>query len=201
MLLLHHYLWDFYLIAFSTKSPDLSIGFAIFLGIGSTIGMINMYYILGVVGKKYDSIKYVRYSIVYIGLCGGVAGVVVGNLVNSVNAFDLALISSVASAAVMLILLILSPVLTSTHYAEEWVQDSEHIDIDNDKLFIFKQYKLTNREIEVCKLLLQGYTLRQISAMMNIAYSTVNTYCTAIYRKLNINSRTELLLMFKDYMC
>ena len=47
-------------------------------------------------------------------------------------------------------------------------------------------------------LLLQGYTLRQISAILPIDYSTVNTYFTAAYRKLEINSRTELLLKFKD---
>jgi len=66
-------------------------------------------------------------------------------------------------------------------------------------LHMFRKYKLSNREIEVCKLLLQGFTMRQIAAILSLAYPTVNTYCTSIYRKLNINSRTELLLVFKEY--
>ena len=31
-------------------------------------------------------------------------------------------------------------------------------------------------------------------------HPTVNTYCTSIYRKTKINSRTELLQVFKDYI-
>jgi DNA-binding CsgD family transcriptional regulator len=58
---------------------------------------------------------------------------------------------------------------------------------------------MSNREIEVCKLLLQGYTMRQISGILSIAYPTVNTYCTSIYRKTNVNSRTELAQVFKEY--
>jgi DNA-binding CsgD family transcriptional regulator len=73
------------------------------------------------------------------------------------------------------------------------------MEIGNEQLHIFKKYRLTKREIEVCKLLLQGYTMRQISGILSLAYPTVNTYCTSVYRKLNINSRTELLLLFKDY--
>lgn len=62
-----------------------------------------------------------------------------------------------------------------------------------------KDYKLTPAEIEVCSLLLDGYTLRQISVMVSKAYATINTYCTSIYRKLNINSRVELLLLLQEY--
>ncbi|HOV41912.1 MAG TPA: helix-turn-helix transcriptional regulator, partial [Oscillospiraceae bacterium] len=77
--------------------------------------------------------------------------------------------------------------------------DSQFSEIDNEQLNIFLKYKLSRREIEVCKLLLQGYTLRQISGILSIGYSTVNTYCTSIYRKTKINSRTELMQVFKDY--
>ena len=62
-----------------------------------------------------------------------------------------------------------------------------------------KDYKLTPAEIEVCCLLLEGYTLRQISGIQSKAYATINTYCTSIYRKLNINSRTELFLLLQEY--
>ena len=59
--------------------------------------------------------------------------------------------------------------------------------------------KLTPAEMEVCTLLLEGYTLRQIAAMLSKAYATINTYCTSIYRKLNVNSRVELLLLLQEY--
>lgn len=62
------------------------------------------------------------------------------------------------------------------------------------------ELKLSPREMEVCILLLDGYTMRQISAMLNISYSTVNTYYTSTYRKLGVNSRTELIVMFREYL-
>ena len=60
-------------------------------------------------------------------------------------------------------------------------------------------YNLTPREAQVCKLLLQGYTLRQIAGILILSPATVNTYCTALYRKLNINSRIQLLLLAQNH--
>lgn len=62
------------------------------------------------------------------------------------------------------------------------------------------ELRLTPKETEVCVLLLNGLTMRQISGALGIAYSTVNTYCTSIYRKLGINSKTELLVMFSEHL-
>lgn len=186
--------------AFSIYFKKQAVGFAVLLGIGSTIGMINMYYILGVIGKKYNSMRYIRLSILFIGICGGVSGVVVGNLINRINTFEISIVTSIISTAVMMLLLIMSPLFAQIHFGFEWARDSEKMEINNDNNCIFKKYQLSKREEEVCKLLLQGYTLRQISAMLSIAYPTVNTYCTSLYRKLEINSRTELLILFKDYI-
>jgi DNA-binding CsgD family transcriptional regulator len=185
--------------AFTAEVPGMAYVFAIFLGIGCTIGMINMYYILAVVGKKYNSMQYLRLSILFIGICGGVSGVMIGNLINKINTYQISIIASVIAAAFMLIFLMLSPFLAQAQYFEDWTKDSGKMEIE-DNLDIFHRYNLSKREAEVCKLLLEGYTLRQVSAILSIAYSTVNTYCTAIYRKLNINSRTELIMLFKDYV-
>lgn len=185
--------------SFIGRIEALTAAFSVFLGIGSTIGMINMYYILGVIGKKYDSMKYVRLSILFIGLCGGLAGVIMGNLIYEINTFDVSVITSIVSAGIMLMFLMMSPILSRTYYSDEWADDSQRIEIDNDHMYMFRKYALSKREIEVCRLLLEGYTLRQISAIISIAYPTVNTYCTSLYRKLEINSRTELFILFKDY--
>lgn len=185
--------------SFVNQVEEITIFFSLFLGIGSTMGMINMYYILGVIGKKYNSIKYVRFSILFIGICGGLSGVFIGNLIYEINVFNVTVVTSVIAGGVMILFLILSPLLTNIYYSDEWVDDSQKTEIDNEHIYMFKKYSLSKREIEVCKLLLEGYTLRQISAIISISYSTVNTYCTSLYRKLGINSRTELLIIFKDY--
>lgn len=184
---------------FIGEIPSMAIPFAILFGISSTVGMINMYYIIGVVGKKYDSMHYMKLSVFLIGICGGISGVVLSNLIQSFNTVFFSAAVSIVSMAVMLLFIMSSPLVSQSYYHDDWAKDSEKRDIDNDQCNIFKKYGLSKREIEVCKLLLQGYTLRQISGILSIAYSTVNTYCTSSYRKLGINSRTELMVMFKDY--
>lgn len=59
---------------------------------------------------------------------------------------------------------------------------------------------LTPREKETFYILLGGYSLKETAQQLNIGYSTVNTYQTAIYKKLNVNSRAELIINFRD-MC
>ena len=184
---------------FTMQIPVLVVPFALLMGIGNAVGMINMYYIIGVVGKKYNSIRYIRLSTFFIGICGGVSGVVLGNFIHRKNTFEISMIVSIISVAVMLLFIMLSAVVSQSQYYDDWAKDSEKTEIDNEQLYMFKKYHLSKRETEVCKLLLQGYTMRQISGILSIAYSTVNTYCTSVYRKLEINSRSEMLLLFKDY--
>ncbi len=186
--------------AFTPQSPGLSIPFSVFLGIGSTIGMINMYYIIGVIGKKYDSLQYMRMSILFIGLLGGASGIVVGNMISRTGTIEISVFASIVSALVMLAFMFISPIMERANYLNAWGLESNRTEVGGGRFDMFKPYGLSKREAEVCDLLLQGYTLRQISAILSIAYSTVNTYCTSAYRKLGINSRAELLLKFKDHI-
>lgn len=183
--------------ALADHQPYLQIIFALFLGAGNSMGVVTMYYMVGVIGKKFHSLKYIQRSIVFVGICGGVAGVIAGNIIVSMR--EATIVASVVVSTVMMLLVTFYPLMLNDHF-KSWTQDAEKAEIDNEQLFLFKKYKLSKREIEVCKLLLQGYTMRQISGILSLAYPTVNTYCTSMYRKLNINSRTELLVMFKDYM-
>jgi DNA-binding CsgD family transcriptional regulator/uncharacterized protein YhhL (DUF1145 family) len=185
--------------AFIPQVPEFTVPFSLLLGLGSTVGIINMYYIIGVVGKKYDSIRYVRLSIFFIGIFGFASGIAVGNMISHVGTFEISISVSILSAAVMIAFMFVSPIMEREEYINLWGLDSQLSEIDNEQLHIFLKYKMSRREIEVCKLLLQGYTMRQISGILSIGYPTVNTYCTGIYRKTKINSRTELMQVFKDY--
>jgi DNA-binding CsgD family transcriptional regulator/uncharacterized protein YhhL (DUF1145 family) len=186
--------------AFIPQAPGLAIPFAVLLGLGSTIGIINMYYIIGVIGKKYDSMRYLRLSILFIGVFGGVSGIAVGNMISRVGTFEISISASILSAVVMIAFMFVSPIMERADYVYDWGFDSNHMEVGGGRLALLRPYGLSKREAEVCDLLLQGYTLRQISAILSIAYSTVNTYCTSAYRKLDINSRAELLHKFKDHI-
>ena len=54
------------------------------------------------------------------------------------------------------------------------------------------EYKLTNRQKEVLKLLYDGGSYKQIADVCNISIETLNSHIKAIYPKLNINSRGEI---------
>ena len=56
---------------------------------------------------------------------------------------------------------------------------------------------LTDREKEIFYLLLSGKTAREISLDLNLSLSSINTHSEKIYRKLDIHSRTELMVKYK----
>jgi DNA-binding NarL/FixJ family response regulator len=57
--------------------------------------------------------------------------------------------------------------------------------------------ELTAREREVSQLLIDGQTYRQVAHDLNIAPDTVRQHIKNIYKKLQINSRIELVREFK----
>ncbi len=58
---------------------------------------------------------------------------------------------------------------------------------------------LTPRELDVFRLLLEGYTLQETADQLGVKYSTVNTHMTAIYKKLGVKSRAELIISYHDF--
>lgn len=58
--------------------------------------------------------------------------------------------------------------------------------------------KLTKKELEVFKILVEGYTMKEASKLLQVKYSTINSHTKAIYKKLNVNSRSQLILNFHN---
>jgi DNA-binding CsgD family transcriptional regulator len=64
----------------------------------------------------------------------------------------------------------------------------------------FKESKqLTEKEIDIVKLLLQGYTYKAISENSFISENTVKFHVKNIYQKLNINSKMDLVKIFTTF--
>jgi DNA-binding NarL/FixJ family response regulator len=53
---------------------------------------------------------------------------------------------------------------------------------------------LSNREEDVVKLLMEGYSNREIAQGLNLSENTIKNYLFRIFEKLGVSSRTELLL-------
>ncbi|MFN8414343.1 MAG: helix-turn-helix transcriptional regulator [Anaerolineales bacterium] len=62
----------------------------------------------------------------------------------------------------------------------------------------FENNRLTERENDVIKLLIQGKSNKQIALGLGISNRTVEFHLSNIYTKLGVNSRTEAILKFTD---
>lgn len=111
----------------------------------------------------------------------------------------------VASLIVVLIIvlafLILSPFSYRYLFSSEWVNelhrsDMQINDLNTEKTDLFAGYDLTPRQREVAVLLLKAKTRRQIAGELGLSESTIKMHTAELYRKLNINSRTELFRIF-----
>ncbi len=180
--------------------PDAGLVSAVCFGVAYSIGIVNIYYLAGFMIKKFQSYYFYLAGFLLSSICYLVATIFV-----KVFGHSEMLVSSIMMAFVSICLVILffilSPFFIKMLYSGEWIDDAYREDISQCSRLEakLKDYKLTPAEVEVCILLLEGYTLRQISGMQSKAYATINTYCTSIYRKLNINSRTELFLLLQEY--
>jgi len=78
------------------------------------------------------------------------------------------------------------------------MQDFNHSisDILNDNVYFRNKItaydKITKREKEIIKLLVRGKSLKEIAKLLNISELTVKTHRQNIYKKLGVNSITEL---------
>ena len=56
--------------------------------------------------------------------------------------------------------------------------------------------QLTSCEYELYLLLMEGYTLNESAKQLSMKYSTANTHISAIFRKLGVNTRAELIINY-----
>jgi DNA-binding NarL/FixJ family response regulator len=72
---------------------------------------------------------------------------------------------------------------------------SEVLDIVLSKKQQPEQTKLTASEMEIIRLLAEGLTAKEIASRKFISVHTVNTHRKNIFRKLNVNSTSELIML------
>lgn len=59
--------------------------------------------------------------------------------------------------------------------------------------FLKQQYHLSNREIELCEVLINGYKFEEIAEHCKLTLNSVRTYFKNIYEKTQCNSQAELI--------
>lgn len=59
---------------------------------------------------------------------------------------------------------------------------------------------LSNRELDVLKLIFEGRTNQQMSEELFLSINTIKTHLSRLFAKLNVNSRTEAIAKVRDLM-
>lgn len=57
--------------------------------------------------------------------------------------------------------------------------------------------KLSNREMDVAKHLIEGHGILEVSTLLKLSSSTISTYKSRIFEKLGVNNIPELIELFK----
>ena len=186
------------IISFQKSAAGLTA--AVCFGSSYVIGFVNIYYLAGFMTKKFQSVPFYRVGIVLATLYYFSAFTLLEVFKKTEPVSPIFM--SLVCVCIVILFFTLIPFFMKMLYEGEWIEDSYRMDVTRCSRLEAKlrDYKLTAAEIEVCRLLLEGCTLRQISGIQSKAYATINTYCTSIYRKLGINSRAELLMLLRDYM-
>jgi len=68
--------------------------------------------------------------------------------------------------------------------------------LNNNRMIIDE---LTDRELQIAKFMIQGYTNKQIAAREFITEGTVKNYISSIYSKIGINDRTKAAIYLKEH--
>lgn len=99
------------------------------------------------------------------------------------------------------VFLALSPYSYKHLFSAEWISDLHKVDMEKirekvEEVDKFEGYNLTPRQREVAVLLLAAKTRRQIAGELGLSESTVKLHTSELYKRMNINSRTELFRIF-----
>ena len=160
------------------------------------IGYIAAYYLLGCVFKKHGDFRIFKLCLVVI-LPVSMVSYVIPGAISAYSPDFLPLAATLTSVVVFIAFILLSPAYSKYLFYAEWSDDFLSIDMAGavkqvEESNILENLKLTPREKEVAALLLNGKDAKQIAGELKISIHTANFHIKNLYKKLGINSRSEL---------
>lgn len=70
--------------------------------------------------------------------------------------------------------------------------------VNEQKIVSQKIKNLTKKENEVVQQIIKGLSYKEVAVILSISYSTVNDHLKSIYKKMNVNSKSELISKVLD---
>ncbi|PKM49994.1 MAG: helix-turn-helix transcriptional regulator [Firmicutes bacterium HGW-Firmicutes-7] len=146
-------------------------------------------------------------KILGIGLSMNVLGILIGGFIGNKVFFvkgdytNASIIALIIVFFVIMVLPLLNAQLTNLLQTHVFlVRFSRIIESEQEQTIQTSKYsnQLTEKEKEVVKLLLRGYTYKGIAENLFITENTMKYHTKNIYQKLNINSKMELIKLFLE---
>ncbi len=200
-------IWNLFFIAsfcmglFAAFAPQLGTEKPqYFFGGLSMIGWPLCIYTLGCAQRRFASYKLLkRCTLIYVLLSPLIT--LSSDLVESYAPAALPIAAMLFILFFGIAFLMLSPFSYKFLFSAAWIDDIHKTDMrlckekaeEKDR---FALYNLTPRQKEIAELLLLAKTGRQIAGELGLSESTVKMHTSELYRRLGINSRTELFRMF-----
>ncbi|HMM05419.1 MAG TPA: helix-turn-helix transcriptional regulator [Clostridiales bacterium] len=170
------------------------------------VGFLIAFYLIGCVTNKFCNFRMHKRLVL---LCMAIIGI----LYVSIDVLHMVMptqtIAVITAAVLFVAFLLLSPAFSQHLFFANWSKEFRQVNMssfaqgtlettaaERNQMPSLDDTNLSPREKQVALLLLQGMTLRQVAPELGLTVSTVSTYSKNIYKKLGINSRAELFLLF-----
>ena len=157
-----------------------------------SICMMNLYYILCNIIKKYKTSNMLKVAPIVSNFAGIV--IVTASTMGFFYFSDVALkiflaVCLIGDVVVLATAIVWERAISTTSQQEEYVR----YDTTVTKAQAYESVGLTDKEIQVAELLLEGLSLREIAEKLFISENTAKTHRTAVYKKMQVGSKEELI--------
>lgn len=170
------------------------------------VGLLISLYLIGCVTNKFCDFRMHKRLVL---LCMPIIGVLYAGIDILNKLMPTQPVAVITAATLFVVFLLLSPAFSQYLFFADWSKEFRqiHMSVPVDTFMSsgeadkrtgpsLDDTNLSPREKQVVLLLLRGMTLRQVAPELGLTFSTVSTYSKNIYKKLGINSRAELFLLF-----
>ena len=173
-------------------------------GLGDGLGYIIIYYLCSGAIKKSKSIKMYRFFCIILFFeyffISGILSQVFDYYEGSNHVIAIGVVVALSSICFLVL-----PYLQKKLFGADWTDGLHLKDMteytqglaETDVINVNEHLNLTEREHEVFTMLLKGMAPKEIAYTLKISYPTVNFHTTNLYRKLGIQSRSELFAKYK----
>ena len=170
---------------------------AVFGGMTFNICMMNLYFILCTIIKKYRDSKMFRIA----PIVSNFAGIVIVAASTFVVLYASEIVIKIGLSVCLLgNVVVLATSLVWDKGISITAKQEEYLGYDTviTKEQIYQAAGLTEKESEIADLLLENLSLKEIAARLFISENTAKTHRSAVYKKLQVGSKDELVEKMKN---